>query len=269
VTAAFRAEMAKQVRRPRTYIALGITIALPVIIAIALHANPPRGRDEGDSLLRLATQTGLIVPAATLRFMSRFFLIVIVALFAGDAVASEATWGTLRYLLIRPVGRGRLLAAKLGAAALFALLATVLIAVAGLVAGTAAFGWEPLSIPFFVQQGTRRLVEHLLLATGYVAWSMAAIVAFGFMLSTMVYTPAGAIFGAVGLGVVSEILDSITAIGSIRYGFPTHYIDSWDSLYFRGHASADMARGALLQVAYVVVFCAFAAWWFRRKDILS
>ena len=41
--AVFRTEMAKQVRRPRTYVALGITVALPVIMAVALNANPPDG----------------------------------------------------------------------------------------------------------------------------------------------------------------------------------------------------------------------------------
>ena len=266
--AVFRTEMAKQVRRPRTYVALGITVALPVIMAVALNANPP-DRGEAEGLIRLATHTGLVLPAAALRFMSRFLLVVIVAVFAGDAVASEASWGNLRYLLIRPVRRSRLLAAKLATASLFAVIATVLIAATGLAAGTAFFGWHALDVAFVFHQSSGQLLAHLGLATVYVAWSMAAVVTFGFLVSTMTDTPAGAIFAAVGLAVVSEILDSINAIGSIRNGFPTHYIDAWDSLYFRNHVSADMARGAFLQVGYVVVFCAVAWWWFRRKDIVS
>ena len=52
----------------------------------------------------LASQSGLLVPIATLRVMSEFFLVVIFCLFAGDSIASEAGWGNLRFLLTRPIG---------------------------------------------------------------------------------------------------------------------------------------------------------------------
>ena len=44
---------------------------------------------------------------------SSFLLVVVVALYCGDTVASEASWGSLRYLLSVPVPRGRLLGTKL------------------------------------------------------------------------------------------------------------------------------------------------------------
>jgi len=55
----------------------------------------------------------------------------------------------------------------------------------------------------------------------------------------------------------------------IRNVFPTHYIDAWQRMFTDNVASTDMARGALLQVAYIVVFCGVAWWYFRRKDIMS
>ena len=79
--------------------------------------------------------------------MSGFFLVVVICMFAGDAIASEASWGNLRYLLVRPVGRGRLLTAKLFVAAVFALLSTALVALSGLIVGVIAFGWHPLADP--------------------------------------------------------------------------------------------------------------------------
>jgi hypothetical protein len=51
------------------------------------------------------------------------FLPVAVAVLAGDSIAGEANIGTLRYLLIRPVGRTRLLVAKLVALIAFVLFA--------------------------------------------------------------------------------------------------------------------------------------------------
>lgn len=268
--AAFRAEMAKQTRRSRTYLALAITIAIPLIIAIALKANPPAQSEGRDSLFLLASRSGLVLPVATLRVMSRFLLIVVVAIFAGDAVAGEAATGNLRYLLIRPIGRPRLLGAKLAAAALFTALATALISLTGLVAGGLFFGWHPIDLAVLgLHQSVGELLAHVLLATLYVMWSMGAIVALGFMVSTMTDAPVGAIGAAVGFGVTSQILDAISALGWIRNALPTHYLDAWDSLFTHGTASADMARGALLQVPYLIVFCAIGWWWFGRKDILS
>jgi ABC-2 type transport system permease protein len=270
--ALFRAEMVKQWHRPRTYITLAITVLIPVITAIAIKANPPSPGDREEAFAVLATHTGLFLPVAALRFMSRFLLVIIVVLFAGDAVASEANWGNLRSILTRPIGRGRLLTAKLESTALLALIATGLIVVAGLVAGTIAFGWHPLDLPFRgLSQSSGQILGNLAIASVYVLWSISGVAAFAFMLSTMTDSPAGAVFGGFGLYVVSQILDAISSLGSMRYVFPTHYFDAWTDLFTRPTQgpTADMARGALLQIAYVLVFGGIAWYHFRRKDILS
>jgi ABC-2 type transport system permease protein len=237
-----RTEIAKQWRRPRTWVALGFVMVVPIIITIALKLNPPdfSGEGDGERFFYLATQTGLIVPVAALRLMSRFFLVVVVCMFAGDAIASEAGWGNLRYLLVRPVGRGRLLTVKLVVAAMFAALATALVALSGLVVGVIAFGWHPLEIPFL-----------------------------GLSQSPGGDASAGAIFAAVGLYIITVILDQITSLGSIRYGLPLHYFDAWSDLFSRNQFTDDMWRSIFLQVPYVILFCGIAWWWFRRKDVKS
>jgi ABC-2 type transport system permease protein len=110
---------------------------------------------------------------------------------------------------------------------------------------------------------------NLVLATAYVAWGLTAVVTFGFYVSTLTDVPQGGIGAAVGLYIVSQILDAITSLGSIRYVLPTHYFDSWDVLFFGRGPNADMLRGALLQVGYGVLFCGLAFWHFQRKDIKS
>jgi ABC-2 type transport system permease protein len=280
-----KTELIKQVRRPRTWVALGFVVLVPIIVTVALKTNPPDlggpgrgGRDVEDRFFFLATQTGLIMPVAALLLMSRFFLVVVLCLFAGDAVASEASWGNLRFLLVRPVGRGRLLGAKLATVALFGLLATALIALSGLTAGVIAFGWHPLDFSSFaaldprvasLSQTQSELLVHLAIAIGVVTWGLAGVLAFGFMLSTMTDAPAGAVFGAVGLYVVSTILDAIDSVGSIRYGLPTHYVDAWTGLFSENRWTDDMWRAVLLPIPYVLVFCGIAWWWFRRKDVTS
>jgi ABC-2 type transport system permease protein len=265
-------EISKQIRRPRTWVALLFLVAVPIVITVALKLNPPDfgGQGNDDRFFYLATQTGLAVPIAALQVMSGFFLVVVICMFAGDALASEASWGNLRYLLVRPVGRGRLLTAKLFAVAVFALLSTALVALSALIVGVIAFGWHPLEIPFFgLSQQPGELLVHLALAVVLITWGLAAVIAFGFMLSTMTDAPAGAIFAAVGLYIVSIILNQITSLGSIRYGLPIRYYDAWSDLFTRNEFTGDMCRSILIQIPYVIVFLGISWWWFHRKDIKS
>jgi ABC-2 type transport system permease protein len=269
---AFRVEMTKQWRRPRTYVALAVTVGIPVLLTVLVKSNPPKASDE--RFVYLATQTGLFVPVTALRVMSRFLLVIIVALFAGDAVASEASWGNLRALLVRPIGRSRLLAAKATSAALLGLIATALIVITGLVAGGMAFGWHPLDIGGLLGPGLHfsqgELLRNLALSTFYVFWSLTSVIALGVMISTMTDSPAAAIFSGVGLYIVSQILDGISSLGSVRYVLPTHYFDTWSDLFTRnGSTNGDLVRGLLLPLAYITIFGGVAWWWFRRKDILS
>jgi ABC-2 type transport system permease protein len=267
-----RTELSKQVLRPRTWVALGFLAVVPVIIAVALKLNPPDldGGEEGGRYFFLATQSGLFLPVAALVVMSGFFLVVVICMFAGDAVASEAGWGNLRYLLMRPVKRGRLLTAKLFVTAVFAVISTTVVALSGLISGVIAFGWEPLTIPFFgLSQSSGEILANIALSVVLITWGLAAVITFAFMLSTMTDSSAGAIFGAVGLYIVSLILNEIRSLGSIRYGLPIRYYDAWTNLFLRNEFTDDMWRSIAIQVPYVIVFCGVAWWWFHRKDIKS
>ncbi|MEP6625331.1 MAG: ABC transporter permease subunit [Acidimicrobiia bacterium] len=275
-----RVELIKQLRRPRTWVALGFVILVPIIITIALKANPPSltdrggggggGRDGGVRFFYLASKSGLLVPIATLRVMSEFFLVVIFCLFAGDAIASEAGWGNLRFLLTRPIGRGRFLAAKLIVAACYSVLATALILVSGLIAGGIAFGYEGLSIPVLgISMSVGSILGNIVLAGLLASWGIAGVAAFSFMLSTMMDNSAGAIMGGVGLYIVTSILGAIDSIGPIRYGFPTFYNGAWADLFRGADFGGDMVRNVVAQIPYVIVFVGIGLWWFRRKDVTS
>jgi ABC-2 type transport system permease protein len=269
--AVLRTELVKSLRRTRTYVAYGILLLIPVIMAVAIELNPPNARDEGQ-LLFLASQTGLLLPAFALRITSAFLLVIVVALFGGDAIAGEASWGNLRYVLMRPIARGRLVFAKFVVAVFCAWVAVVVVVVTGLVVGAIFFGTAPIGLPlslFVGAQSTGAILAHLAVATVYVAWSLTGVVAFSFMVSCMTDAPFGAIFAGVGLYFTSLILDSISSLGNIRYVLPTHYFDSWVDLVTRGQWHSDMWRGVGLQLGYVLLFSLIGLWWFKRKDILS
>ena len=198
-------------------------------------------------------------------------LVIVVAIFGGEAIAGEAQWGNLRYLLMRPISRGRLFAGKFVVAMVAAWLAVVVVALTGLVAGGIAFGLHPLSLPgnFFVPLSTGDVLLRLAFVVGFIAWTLMSVVAFSYMVGCMTDSTGGAIFAGIGLWMTWLILDQIESLGSIRYVLPTHYSGSWVFLFTSGGWSDDLWRCALLTLAYVVAFVSFAAWWFRRKDILS
>jgi ABC-2 type transport system permease protein len=271
--AAIRTELVKSLRRPRTYVAYGILAVIPIIMAIAIDLNPPTiDRGGGPELLFLASQTGLLLPGFALRITSALILVIVVALFGGDAIAGEASWGNLRYLLMRPVRRGRLVFSKFVVAVFCAWVAVLVVVLTALVIGIIVFGADPISglaAQFTGNQARLDILGHLGVASAYVAWSLTGVVAFSFMVSCMTDAPFGAIFAGVGLYFTSLILDQITSLGSLRNGLPTHYFDAWFDLVSRGHWSSDMVRGVLLQLVYIAVFFLIGLWWFRRKDIKS
>jgi ABC-2 type transport system permease protein len=275
MTAVVATEMVKAGRRLRTYVAYGIVAAIPVIVTLVLKANPPSSGD-GPRLAYLGTLSGLLIPAFALRVTSEFLLVIVAALFAGDAIAGEASWGNLRYLLMRPIARRRLYAAKFFVAVVYAWAAVALVVVVGVVVGGATFGFKGIDLGFTLirdlssfSQSSGDILGHLVIAWAYVSWTLTTVIAFSFMLGCLTDSPGGAILGGVGLWITFAILDAIDSLGQIRYFFPTHWSGAWADMFLQNKVSDDMIRGSLLTLAYVVVFVGFGRWWFGRKDVLS
>ncbi|MDQ1672023.1 MAG: type transport system permease protein, partial [Frankiaceae bacterium] len=142
-------ELLRQAKRRRTWVALLFVLAVPLVVIGALKVNGPSSSGGGSNdFVDIATRSGLNAAFFVLVVTSQFLLVVLVALFAGDSVASEGSWGSLRYLLVRPVGRMRLLRVKLSVAATYGVAAIVATPLVALVAGTLAFGWKPVTTPF-------------------------------------------------------------------------------------------------------------------------
>src|SRR5580693_9489032 len=149
-----RVELAKLVRRPRSWVSLILLCGLPVLVAVFVavtHLAPPPG--QGPALLSEVLSSGSLYPAAALAIVLPIFLPVAVAVVAGDSIAGEAGSGTLRYLLARPVGRTRLLAAKLIALIVYTLSAVILVAVTAYLTGIALFGPSRASAVGFAPGG--------------------------------------------------------------------------------------------------------------------
>jgi ABC-2 type transport system permease protein len=194
---------------------------------------------------------------------------VVVALFCGDPVASEASWGSLRYLLAIPVPRVRLLAVKLVVALAYSLLALLILTATGLLVGTLRYGWHPLGSTVAAAIPPGQGVLRLLGVVAYLAVILMVVAGLAFLLSTLTDAALGAVGGAVLLWILSSILDQITALGSIRVGLPTHYSDAWLGLLSTPPQVDDLVKGAIAAIVYATLFWSLAFWRFTRKDITS
>jgi ABC-2 type transport system permease protein len=268
------AEVRRQASRRRTQLALGFMVLLPLIILAAFEFGGNNGGDDGNggafgSLVDLATSGGLNFALFCLAVSAGFLLVVVVALFCGDTVASEASWGSLRYLLAVPVPRVRLLGVKLIVALGYSLLALLTLAGTALLVGTLRYGWHPLGSTVAAAippgQGLLRLLGIL----AYLAVTMLVVAGLAFLLSVLTDAALGAVGGAVLLWILSSILDQITALGGIRDILPSHYSDAWLGLLSSPAQIDDLVKGAITAVSYATIFWGLAFWRFTRKDITS
>lgn len=267
-TLRLRVEFERQLRRRRTQIAFGLILVLPVIIAIAFQIGG--GADSGaPELVGLATVGGINFALFTEFASVGFLLVVVVALFCGDTVASEASWSSLRYLLAQPVPRSRLLRQKLIVAGILCIAANVLLPVWAFVVGGLFFGWSPARSPVGGAIGGDSSTLRLVIIVAYICIQMLVFASLAFLLSVSVDNPLGAVGGAVMLAVISSILDQIAALDPYRHYLPTHFNYAWVDTLSSPIRWDDMYRGTGLALVYAALFLGYAWLRFDRKDITS
>ncbi len=260
-------ELARQLPRRRSQLSLGFLAGLPFLIWLAFVLGDDNG--EGATLIDLATASGLNFVVFTLLSSAGFLLVVIVALFFGDTVASEASWSSLRYLLAAPVPRGRLLRQKALVAALLSACALLLLPLVATAVGVLAYGADDLVSPTGQSLPFGLAAARLALAPAYLALHLAWVAGLALLLSVCTDAPLGAVGGTVLISILSQILDSISALGGLRNYLPTHYTMAWTDLLAAPIGWTDLAGGALSGLCYATVFGMLACWQFTRKDITS
>ena len=274
-TLTFLTELRRQARRRRTQLTVGFMLLLPLLILTAFEFGRSNGgggggrRGQFATLADIATSGGLNFALFTLLVSASFLLVVVVALFCGDTVASEASWGSLRYLLAIPVPRGRLLGSKLLVSLVYSLVALVVLTGTALIAGTLRYGWHPLRTTLAGEIASGPALLRLMGILAYLAVSLLVVAGLAFLLSVTTDAPLGAVGGAVLLQIVSSILDQITALGSLRVVLPTHYSDAWLGLLSNPIQTDDMVKGAISALLYASFFFGWAWYQFVRKDVVS
>ena len=264
-------ELIKMMRRPRTWLIIGMLLALPTLVAVLLAVTELGPRPgTGPPFLSAVLSDGTLFPLAALGVVLPLFLPIAVAVLGGDAIAGESQTGTLRYLLVRPVSRTHLLLAKLTTVVAFVLLAVLVVAAVSYVEGRLLLGKAPATGTVSLSGSTLSQDElgwRTALALGYVVVSMLGVAAVALFLSTLTTSSIGAALGTVGVLIASTVLLGLDAATALHPYLPTRYWLAFVDLFRDPILWRDVQRGLLVQLSYLLVFT-LAAWAsFSTKDI--
>ena len=268
----FGAELRLVFGRRRNQLLLAVTVVFPVVIGIALRVaapHPQGGNGPGVAFFNQLAGNGVFLTFIALTTLLILVLPVVVAVVAGDSVAGEAGYGTLRYLLAVPAGRTRLLAVKFAAIVAFGLAATVIVSAVSLAVGAVLFPVGPVTL---LSGATVPLAEGLLrvlFVTLYVAAAMAALGAIGLAISTLTEHAIGAIATIAILVVTSEVVDQVPQLAAIGPYLPTHWWLSFDAILRAPVDTSTLLKGLLSFGVYTVLFGSFAWARFTSADVTS
>ncbi|HZC73607.1 MAG TPA: ABC transporter permease [Jatrophihabitans sp.] len=263
----FRSELGMVFRRRRNVVLLAILALVPVLISVAVKVGGhPR---HAGSIFNSITDNGLFATLAAFLVISPFFLPLVISVVAGDSVAGEASTGTLRYLLVIPAGRTRLLAVKLAAILAWCLACVTAVAVVGILAGLIFFPAGDVTLlsgrAISYSAGLGRVALVLL----YVAGTALTVGAIGLFVSTMTEVPIAAMAATLTLTIVSEVADAVPQLSAIHGWLPSHYWLKWVDLLRDPMITDGITTGLWVALAYVALFVALAWARFSGKDVTS
>lgn len=273
----FRSELVTVFRRRRTMALCAVLAGVPLLVGIAVRIETRNGGsaggggrgDGGPAFIEQVSNNGLFLTFAGLAATLPFFLPMAVGVVAGDAVAGEAGGGTLRYLLVAPAGRSRLLLAKYVSVLVFCLAATLVAAVSALIVGFALFPVGDVttlsgtSIP--LSQGMLRALLIALL----VAASLVGIAALGLFVSTVTDSGIGAMATTVGLLITVQIVDNIPQLHAVQPYLFTHYWLSFADVLRDPVTWTAIGKNLGLQALYAAVFGSAAWARFTSRDVTA
>jgi ABC-2 type transport system permease protein len=271
----FRSELTTTFRRWRTRALLAVLAAVPVLVGIAVRLETSDGSagsgggSGGPPFIAQVTNNGLFLVFTALAATLPFFLPMSIGVVAGDAIAGEAHGGTLRYLLVAPAGRTRLLLVKYATTMTFCLVATVVVAVFALATGAVLFPLGDVTTISGTTIGFGDGLLRALLIALLVAASLLGIAAIGLFISTLTGSGIAAMATTVGLLITVQILDQFPQLHALQPYFFSHYWLSFADVMRAPVYWNQVIKNLGLQGLYVAVFGSAAWARFTTKDITA
>jgi ABC-2 type transport system permease protein len=272
----FRNELRVTFFRRRNQLLLLVAALFPLLIGIGLKAAAPHGGGGGNgpgaggaAFFNQLAGNGVFLTFIALSLLLILVLPVVVAVVAGDSIAGEAGYGTLRYLLTVPAGRTRLLLVKYATIVVWCVAAVFIVSVIALIVGAVLFPIGSVTLLSGTTVSLGSGLVRVLLVTLYICAAMAAVGAIGLAISTFTEHAIGAIAALMILVVASEVVDNIPQFATVAPYLPTHWWNSFDALLRTPVDTATLEHGLLSYVVYAALFFLIAWARFTSSDVTS
>ena len=270
----YGSELLTTFRRWRTLALLAVLAAVPILVGTAVKIETGDGSSAdpaggGPAFISQISNNGLFLVFTGLAATLPFFLPMAIGVIAGDAIAGESSAGTLRYLLVAPAGRTRLLLTKYATTLTFCLVATLVVAISALTVGAFLFPLGDLTTISGTNISFTEGLGRALLIALVVAASLIGVAALGLFISTLTSSGIAAMATTVGLLITIQILDQIPQLHALQPYFFSHYWLSFADLMREPVYWDDLVKNLGLQALYAAVFGSAAWARFTTKDITA
>jgi ABC-2 type transport system permease protein len=272
-------ELYKIFKKWRTYIGFfAIAVLIPVIQIAMLIEGGKSINFMTRSLQQSFVFVGNLLNAYLVSYLILNALAVhipfLVALVTGDLLAGEATAGTYRLLITRPVSRMKLVTSKFFAGIIYTTLLVLWLSILSLGLGIIIFGVgeliviKPTTVIIFARSD---VLWRFLLAYGFAILSMSVVASLAFLFSSLVENAIGPIITTMAVIIVFFIVSAIEIdiFQTIRPYLFTNYILSWRLFFDDPIDVSEILKSVAVLFGHIVVFYGLAAYIFKRKDILT
>lgn len=266
-TLPLRVELVRQLSQWRVVSAVGVLLALPIVVRVAFLLGGAAPSQTGTDLAGLAQASGGSFAAFVLLVSGGYFVTIVTAVLFGDLIAGEASRSTLKYLLALPVPRMRLLGVKAAAAALILLGGLVGMTAVALLVGVVSYGPGGMQVPNGPRLDLGQTLLRLGLSTAVTPFGLLWAAALGVLLSVLTDSPLAAAGGVVVVSIVTRALDQVEALQDFRLWLPTHYAFAYQQFLLQPIDLHPVADAFLNGMLWIIVVGPAAAWWFWRKDV--
>lgn len=272
-------ELFKIFQKPRTYIAFAAIAAIVLMIQLALYKD---GEQYLDFVMRSINETFIVEGKKINGYFVCYTILqtllvhvpLLIALVAGDIVAGEASMGTLRMLVTRPVSRTELLLGKFIAATLYTLALLLFMALLALGGSVLLFGVSDLMVftsDTFLILDKDDVLWRYAGAFGFAALAMTTVAALAFLFSVLADNAIGPIIATMSLVILLTILTTmdIPFFNAAKPYLFTNHMLNWKGFFQEPVDRGEVAKSALVLGAHIVCLVGAAILIFRKKDILT
>ncbi len=272
-------ELSKIFRKWRTYIGF---LAIAVLVPIIQIAMLVEGEKSINFMTRNLQQSFIFVGNLLNGYLISYAILnalvvhipFLITLVAGDLLAGEATAGTYRILVTRPVSRFKIVLSKFLAGLIYTNLLVLWLAIMSLAIGILVFGIGELIVIKNVNiliLARNDVFWRFLLAYGFAALSMTVVLSLTFLFSSLVENAIGPIVSTMAIIIVFVIISAldIEFFQSIRPYLFTNYMQSWRSFFDDPIDFQDLYKSAAVLIGHVIFFFGMTVYIFNKKDILS